>query len=135
MKTELEKKLLEEFPSFFRDMYGDPRKTCMAWGCAHGDGWFDILYQLCKKLKKEVEKDPKVDFHFLQIKEKFARLTLYYSGGNKTIHRLVNEAEQKSDFVCEDCGTMESVSVDNSVYWLRTLCEECRNGRKTNPVK
>jgi len=127
MKKELEAKLIEEFPTFFRDMYGDPRKTCMAWGCAHGDGWFDILYDLCKNLKTEAEKDSSTDFRFLQIKEKFARLTLYTSGGNKIMRDLVDATEDQSTKVCEECGSPGSL--DESKYWILTLCDTCKAER------
>jgi len=125
MRQELEKRLVTEFPTFFRDMWGDPRKTCMAWGCSHGDGWYPILYELCQGLLAESLKDPSTDFHFLQIKEKFGRLTLYHSGGNKEMCCLIDEAEKKSESICEECG-VGGVSIDYTLPWYRALCEGCK---------
>jgi hypothetical protein len=47
MTPELEAKLKEKYPTFFRDLYGDPTKTCMSWGIEAGDGWYDLIVKLC----------------------------------------------------------------------------------------
>ena len=122
MNKELEKKLIDEFPSFFKDMYGDPIKTCMAWGCDCGDGWYNIIYDTCKNI---VLLDKKGSFHFLQIKEKFGGLCLYCGGGNKKIYKITYTAERESYKTCEDCGIKENVTAEGS--WIRTLCHECRD--------
>lgn len=36
MNKKLERKLCRDFPKLYRDCYGDPRSTCMAFEC--GDG-------------------------------------------------------------------------------------------------
>jgi hypothetical protein len=51
MREELEKKLVEDFPELFSDHGGDPMETCMAWGCACGDGWEPTIRNLCQTLK------------------------------------------------------------------------------------
>jgi len=124
MREELEKKLIDEFPTFFRDIYGDPMKTCMAWGCAHDDGWYNLLYETCKKVAA-LDKNKK--FYFLQIKEKFGGLRLYCAGGNKEIYKITNTAEEESYKICEHCGTKENVTVEGS--WILALCKDCRGSR------
>ncbi len=121
MNKELEKKLMDAYPKFFEDMYGDPMSTCMAWGCAHGDGWYSILENACKELAK-VAPD---NFKFAQIKEKFGELRLYTLYGNAATNKIVGEAEKESLHTCEHCGTKGNVTTEGS--WIQTLCDECRN--------
>lgn len=120
MNKELEKKLIDEFPTFFVDMYGDPMKTCMAWGCACNDGWFDIIYDACKKIAALDDGT----FKFLQIKEKFGGLRLYCSGGNSEVNKIIGLAEDESYNVCEMCGKRENITTEGG--WIQTLCKDCR---------
>ncbi len=57
MKPELDKQLCDEFPIIYRDRNGDPRETCMIWGFP-GSGWFNLIYDLSKKLEAIAEKQP-----------------------------------------------------------------------------
>lgn len=128
MTPELTQKLQQEFPDFFRDLYGDPRETCLAFGIDFGAGWFDILHEACVAVKKELETHPELDFKFLQLKEKFGTARLYASGGNTAIWDILSEAELKSASVCESCGTTEDVTTEGG--WLLTLCQTCRSKKK-----
>lgn len=47
MTPELETKLVKRYPEVFKHAGGDPAETCMAWGIAVGDGWFDLIDVLC----------------------------------------------------------------------------------------
>jgi hypothetical protein len=119
MNKDLEKKLIDEFPMFFVDMYGDPMKTCMHWGCTCGDGWFNIIYEACKKIAA-VDKGT---FKFTQIKEKFGGLRLYGPGDHEIV-KIINAAEIESYKVCEQCGKRENITTEGS--WVQTLCKDCR---------
>ena len=120
MNKKLEKKLIDKFPSFFKDMYGDPIKTCMAWGCDCGDGWYKIIRNTCNKIAKIDEGK----FRFLQIKEKFGGLNLYCAGCNEKISKIIRKAEDESYKVCEKCGSKEEITVEGN--WIQTLCKTCR---------
>lgn len=124
MKKELEAKLVERFPAFFVDMYGDPTKTCMHWGCECGNGWYDLLYKLCEDIEAA---EPPEDFKIEQIKEKFGGLRFYYISGNAEISSLVNAAESNSYKICEGCSSTEGVTTEGS--WITSLCADCRNER------
>jgi len=50
MKKELERNLVERWPSWF-NVNGDPRHTLMPFGFQCGDGWFEILWRLCVDLE------------------------------------------------------------------------------------
>src|SRR5574343_2081161 len=99
MRKELVDQLTSKYPKLLRNMYGDPRKTCLAFGIECGDGWYKILDDLCKAIQAAVDyknrrgEDPNNDVIVDQIKEKFGGLRFYYSGGDDVIFKLVEEAE------------------------------------------
>jgi hypothetical protein len=79
MRRELEQKLVERWPSWF-NVNGYPRKTRMADGFAHGNGWFNIVWKLCEDLEPLVAEAEKVTgrpFEVLQVKQKLGRLRVY----------------------------------------------------------
>ncbi len=129
MKDELEKRLVNAYPKFFRDLGGDPKVTCMAWGVDCGDGWYALIEKICKVAKEEIEDGEGCEnFKFEQIKEKFGTLRAYVSGGNTKIYDTCNLMEQLSEFVCEGCGTTVGVEtrVNKGQSWVKTMCAGCR---------
>jgi len=125
MNKELEKRLIAQFPAFFRDMYGSPQTTCMADGCTCGDGWFQLIEGVCSDIQKELEQTPDPDFKWAQIKEKFGGLRLYCQTTNRNICNIINVAESASYTICEHCGTSENVSTNETGY-IQSLCDRCR---------
>jgi hypothetical protein len=123
MNKEIEKQFINEFPTFFIDMYGDPKVTCMHWGICVGEGWKDLLWKMCEKIKNELGEQS--NFKFEQIKEKFGILRVYSSGTTDKIHEIIREAELESSKICENCGTREKVSTETKHFWIKTLCENC----------
>jgi len=75
MKQELELELVKKYPNLFRDYGGDMRLTCMTWGMSHGDGWYDIIDEIGRKLKDLGAEDMIIA---TQVKEKFGTLRFYY---------------------------------------------------------
>ena len=132
MNRDLERDLQARFPRFFRDLYGDPRETCMSRGCEFADGWYRLLERLCE----ELEPVAPPEFRFDQVKEKFGQMRVYTSGGNEETARLIWKAREESLRVCEECGATEGVTTEWTP-WLRTLCRSCRDshdrGRGTDP--
>lgn len=140
MKQELQQQLYDKYPDLFSNKDKDIRSSCMAWGCEHGDGWFDILSTLCWMIKQHEDnnkwqteykqkQDPSYvsDYNpvkFDQIKEKFGGLRIYFSGGDEYIEGLVSMAESFSYKICEVCGERGK---PNEGGWISTLCESCRN--------
>ena len=79
-------------------------KSLMGFGFECGDGWFELIKELCEKLQKmNLE-----GFSVLQVKEKFGGLCFYVglieTEKADTVYRLINEAESKSYKICEICG-------------------------------
>lgn len=126
MQKELESKLIAEFPSFFRDIYGDPRKTSMARGIECLDGWYDLIFETCTKIKNYCEDHPECDFYFAQIKEKFAVLTIFSNEPqNHVIESILDNVAEQSGFVCEQCGSKENVEIHDFVGCIMTRCDKC----------
>lgn len=121
MSPELDKKLCESFPTLFKDRHGDPKSTAMCWGIEFQKGWYELLYNLCTELVK-IDKE----VYFVQLKEKFGQLRAYTSGVSSEnydkIHDLIEEAENKSATICEDCG--KPGELRNDLSWIRTLCQD-----------
>ncbi len=119
MNKELEQKFIERFPSFFQDMYGHESLTCMHWGIATGDGWYELLWKLCIDIEAT---NPPKEFKFEQIKEKFGQLRIYTWEDTEEIEQLIIKAEEDSAHICEVCGNPGKIQTDR--VWLQALCEE-----------
>ena len=91
------------------------------------DGWFDLIYDLCKKIDVIVNHEH-LDFGVDQIKEKFAGLRFYVHNSNDEIRKLINKAEAKSFRTCEICGSTGTTYV--SAGWYKTLCADCASADK-----
>lgn len=122
MNKELEQMFIKEFPGFFRDMYGHESVTCMHWGIATGDGWYELLWKLCMDIEAT---NPPEDFKFEQIKEKFGQLRIYTWGDTEEIEQLILKAEDDSARICEHCGMPGEIVNKNG--WLFAACENHRS--------
>lgn len=109
MRPELCSKLDRAFPIFFEHGYVE---------C--GDGWYSILYDAIKRL---VEIDP--DIKATCIKEKFGELSIYVNHFTDPIVDVLDDVEEASRHVCEECGSTKGVK-QTSVGWIKTLCRVCR---------
>jgi hypothetical protein len=147
MDAELQQKLYDKYPDLFSNKDKDIRSSCMAWGCEVGNGWYEIISNVCWMIaqhernkegnKKYLEKnDPEklatlpeyFPVKFDQVKEKYGGLRLYFSGGDEYVEGLVSMAEAMSYNICEVCGNKGQ---PNKGGWISTLCESCRVDNKT----
>ena len=87
MKEELEKKLVEKYPNLYKDYGGDMTKTCMHWGFAHGDGWYNLIDELSTKLEPH-------GIVAAQVKEKFGGLRFYVEYPQHLSRELKSEFSQ-----------------------------------------
>lgn len=118
MKLELENKLYERFPKFFGQKDLPMTQTCMCWGIDTDDGWFNLIWETCEKLEVI---DPELEF--VQIKEKLGGLRLYVNTTVEAAFDVIDEAEEQSYKICEECGSQENVTQTEG--WIYTRCTEC----------
>ena len=128
MQENLDAQLCKEFPKLFIERNMSERETCMCWGFACGDGWYNIIHALCSNIQshidwknRESEVVPQVVVE--QVKEKFGTLRFYYRGGDDYISGLVSMAETMSGCTCDQCG---SPGKTGGSGWIRTLCDKHR---------
>lgn len=131
MNPEKEEKLVEKYPKIFKDVHDrkGPRESLMCFGMECGDGWYEVLDELCSDISKVTD-----TVRATQVKEKYGRLEFYYRGeageaGNMTgkewrmVSWLVDRANVKSVYTCEECG--EPGYLRCSGHWFYTACDEC----------
>lgn len=124
MTADLELALVRDFPTLFRDYRGNPRATCMAFGCEHGDGWEPLLRRACERLGALGGGTV-----LAQVKEKFGGLRVYIDGGSDAAHDIVAAAEEESFRICELCGDPGRVRGGG---WLVTRCDGCMEPRRAD---
>ena len=132
MKQELDEYLCKVFPKIFAERNLPMQETAMCWGFECGDGWFNIINQLCRNIQhhidwKNKEKEVVAQVVVSQVKEKYGTLRFYYSGGDDTIDGMVSMAESMSGVTCEECG---NIGESNNGGWIKVLCETHREERE-----
>jgi hypothetical protein len=55
MKDQLTQRLVRRFPVLYQDYHSPMSQTCMCWGFDHGDGWFEIIWQLSLAIEEELQ--------------------------------------------------------------------------------
>jgi hypothetical protein len=55
MKEELDNYLCVTYPKMFVNRHASMQETCMCWGFACGDGWFQILRTLCQNIQHHID--------------------------------------------------------------------------------
>lgn len=113
MKGDKALELFREYPELF------PKKIVIE--C--GTGWFSVIREVCAK----IEKEKITGVSFVQIKEKYGTIRMYYECANEANHKrmydIIQAAEVKSGKTCEVCGgpgrllTLCGCSA--------TICEKC----------
>lgn len=132
MREELDQYLCKVYPKIFKDRTGDPKDTLMCFGFECGDGWFQIINQLCNNIQHYLDwqnKDSEVVPQVVatQVKEKFGTLRFYYDGGDSKIDGMVRMAESMSGVMCEECGKPGETRQGG---WVRVLCDEHEAARQ-----
>lgn len=128
MKPELDTQLCQNYPKIFADRHRTMTETAMCWGFEHGDGWFNIINQLCANIQHHIDWKAKTG-HVVpqvvaeQVKEKFGTLRFYYRGGDDYISGLVSMAESMSGVTCDVCGAPGETGGQG---WISTRCETHR---------
>lgn len=131
MSPEKTKELINIYPELFSDLH---HMNCFSlFGFECGDGWFDLLKDLITGIKEICESpqfnlplnidDQPLEIKVDQVKEKYGTLRFYYNSCNAFIDKLINEAEDASETICEDCGKPGTLRDKN--HWYSVRCDEC----------
>lgn len=106
------KKLIERFPKIFSENF--------YFEC--DDGWFDIIFNLCKDMQQEINNSCCEQIVAAQVKEKFAGLRFYASGGNQVTSAMIDKYEKLSSETCELTGGKGFLYEKNG--WYKTLSNQ-----------
>lgn len=96
------------------------------------DGWFDLLKKLISQIKEVCESDgfetpvmfgEPINVEVTQIKEKYGTLRFYTNCYNAFIQKLIDEACQSSETICECCGNQGTLGRRNLSWSVR--CKDC----------
>ena len=92
-----------------------------------GEGWYDLLWETLEKIEKcptyNDLKNSERGFKIPIIKEKYGSLRIQYWSGTEEIHRIVQEAEEKSERICEQCSGDSTVRMNGG--WYSSVCNKC----------
>lgn len=128
MREELDQALCRDFPNVFADRFG--KSTPMSRGFNVDDGWEPIIREAAAKIETEIlklspeeQQEAKAMGYYMasQVKEKFGTLRFYLTSGTKTMYDAAEEAERKSESICEQCGQPGEL---RGKHWLYTACVE-----------
>lgn len=144
MSPELEQKLIEKYPELFQDVNKSPQETCMCWGIEAGDGWYDIIDNLCGYLvnlkecrsyslylKEGINGSKYYSFQcpdvvFAQIKEKFGTLRVYWHFKELENYEELKSKLEKPEQLDEYINRYSDI-VDNAIdfcdYLSSKTCE------------
>jgi hypothetical protein len=133
MDKELQKRFHKDYPDLFRDKDLPMNKSCMFWGIEFGDGWAEILKELCDTVTF-LQKKSGYSFVFSQLKEKWGTMNAYYNlipnenlsedeqkMWENIFRHCTSYIEQKSLHTCETCGRHGRVYKNG---WYKSLCIE-----------
>ena len=120
MRKDLTSKLYLRFPDIFKGHKKPVTESLMAFGLECGDGWFQLIFELCEALEKQSDLEGVEMPEARQIKEKFGGLRIYVSGTTKSMLDIIDRAEDKSETICEICG--ETGKVYKTRGWMKTRC-------------
>lgn len=98
-----------------------------------GNGWIPLIEDAKTIVSKYNLEHPNNDpIKFTQIKEKWGGLRLYLNYYVPEISEKINELEDISFNICENCGIDKNVSTEWTNGYVYTLCDECRKKELEN---
>lgn len=122
MKAELEDKLVRKYPKIFAQKDLPPSQSLMCFGFECGDGWYNIIDNLCGCIQSYVDANTRTQVEAVQVKEKYGTLSFYISSGDDTVYGMIWLAEYMSGRICEQCGKEGKL---RGTDWLFTMCDDC----------
>lgn len=84
-------------------------------GVECGPGWRCLIDPLMRRCRLE-------GVEITQIKEKFGGLRFYIASGSEALHTAIDDAEDLSYTICEECGEPGTLRPGG---WIYTACDKC----------
>jgi hypothetical protein len=131
MNKENTQRIIAACPSLFQTMKEEQENfkhgkmfNPIAFGFECGDGWADLLVELCERIQTRLNEMPREVANRIvavQVKEKYGSLRFYISHLDNSIENLIEEAMRKSTETCEVCGKPGSIRGES---WYFAACDE-----------
>jgi hypothetical protein len=99
MSPEKTEDLFNRYPMLYRGKDEGLQNNLMAFGFECGDGWFDLIDELSRQI---CELSPMTKA--FQVKEKYGTLRFYVDGGESVVFDIIDDFEECSGKICEECG-------------------------------
>ncbi len=117
-------RLTVNYPNLYRIAYNEG----YAFPFECGDGWYDVIEYLSKRLEQMILPfldRPGVDLESIpcaaQVKEKWGMLCFYMSSSTEEMDKAIQEIEDLSAEICEVCG---KPGHHNTLERHKVRCEE-----------
>lgn len=106
MRKELDNLLCQRYPNIFRDRHLSSQETRMCDGFCCGEGWFDLIDDLCADITARVSAGEMPPVVAAQVRSKTGYLRFYFKNraANPQARALVEETQFRSESTCEECG-------------------------------
>lgn len=87
------------------------------------DGWMKLFLQMCEDIRQPLIDAGRIDdFRFLQVKEKYNHLTVYFNGAPDEVCEIIDKYSTMSRYVCTRCG---KPAVYETLGYIASYCEDC----------
>lgn len=144
MREELDVLLVKRYPEIFKHRNEDMTRTAMCWGFECGDGWFDIINNLCFALSEPLRRairDLESATKFLGQNELWTQERLDAAKTNVDVARAnIPVAEQVKEkfgtlrFYIDNGNDLAYALVDFAEAMSETTCEVCGNKGTLYPL-
>jgi hypothetical protein len=116
MKPELEHELFNKYPKIFNGALIGKKIKC-------SNGWFHLLDSLAYDLQYICNTHPEIrQIEAVDVAEDHGSLRFLSIGGNQYTWKVIEQAEERSTFTCEECGDLGSMNY--SGVYLHCLCSK-----------
>lgn len=124
MNEENTKKLVETFPKLYRGRSLGIRESLMCFGFECEDGWYNIIYNLSKKIEEIISQPGHDNCYAVQVKQKLGTLRFYMTISTDEIEDLIEKATEFTEHTCEICGEEGKMGETNH-HWISCRCTKC----------
>ncbi len=134
MSPELDEMLVVKYPKIFRNRFGDMKSTLMCWGFSHGDGWYNIIDNLCGNIQHHIDWSRKQRASALRFnralmrssKDNYEPLVKYFAGKREPkewdyqqAEKVFEDIEPQCRIVPEACRQVVAVQIKEKFGTLR----------------